>query len=368
MRRTLFSLALAGLIAAAPPMVCAQAGGVITVQGAAIGATVSLGGTVVPHKTVTLSAQMPGRIEVIAGEEGDEFKAGDVLVEINKDDLLAKRRSAWAQLSNADAALRNAGVQYSRQWVSPYGGEQDKSMGGMPSMFNMFSQPMRSMSPTGGSPGFDRHAELVSGSTRVEQAQNAIVQARARIDEIDTKLRDTKSLAPFDGVITRKLVEVGDAAQPGQPMLEYADTKRLQAQIEIPARLMPGVRTGMVVPARLDVGNTRISVRVARIFPIADANRHTVRVKFDLPPGAPGAPGMYVEVMIQDINANVRQLPVIPLSAVTKRGGLNYITVVGDNNQGQRRVVRLGEPIGSGTVSVLSGVQVGDRILGSPPR
>ena len=46
----------------------------ITVQGVPVGSTVSLGGTVVPYKDVTFSAQIPGRIKSIAGEEGDQFE------------------------------------------------------------------------------------------------------------------------------------------------------------------------------------------------------------------------------------------------------------------------------------------------------
>ena len=87
----------------------------ITVQGVPVGSTVTLGGTVVPYRDVTFSAQIPGRIKSIAGEEGDQFEEGVEVITINDDDLLAKRRAAWANLANAQAALRNAGVQYDRE-------------------------------------------------------------------------------------------------------------------------------------------------------------------------------------------------------------------------------------------------------------
>ncbi len=99
---------------------------VITVPSVPVGGTVTLGGTVVPYKEANLSAQLPGRVASISGEEGDSFEKGAVLLTITDADLLAQRRAAFANLSNADAALRNAGVQYSRQWVSPYGGHRTK--------------------------------------------------------------------------------------------------------------------------------------------------------------------------------------------------------------------------------------------------
>ena len=360
--RKSFLVALLSALIAAPGISAENAETVITVPSFPVGGAVSLGGTVVPFKEATLAAQLPGRVESIAGEEGDSFEEGAALVTINDDDLLAQRRAAFAQLSNAEASMRNAGVQYSRQWISPYGGQTNDMMGGMSSMMRNFTNPMQGF--MGGSePRVDRHAQLYQQGTAVEQARSAIIQARARIEEIDTKLRDTRSIAPFDGVISKKLVEIGDPVQPGQPLVFFADTSQLQIRVDVPARLMPGVKMGMIVPARLDVGDVNVQARVARIFPIADPERHTVTVKLDLPPGAPGGAGMYAEVMINDINARVRDLPVVPKAALVWRGSLPGVYVVGENNQRELRLVRTGDPVGADGVAILSGLQAGERIV-----
>ena len=347
------------------PGVMAQgsAESVITVPSVPVGAAVSLGGTVVPFKDVTFSAQIPGRIKSIAGEEGDQFKEGDQLIAINDDDLLAQRRSAWANLANAEAALRNAGVQYNREIISPYGGEQNDAMGGMGSMMKQFTNPMQGVFGSGSSPGYDRYAQRFHSGTQLEQARSQIVSARSAIDTIDTKIRDAKSVAPFDGVITKKLVEVGDPVQPGQPLLKYADMSKLQIKVEVPARLMPGVKKGMVFPARLDVGDVDIQARVVQVFPIADPDRHTVTVKLDLPPGVPGGAGMYAEVMINDINAKVRELPVVPKAALVWRGSLPGVYVMNENNQRELRLVRTGDDVGADGVAILSGLRAGERIV-----
>ncbi len=334
----------------------------ITVQGMPVGSTVSLGGTVVPYKEVTFSAQIPGRIKSIAGEEGDQFEEGAEVIAINDDDLLAKRRAAWANLANSEAALRNAGVQYSREWISPYGGEQNDAMGGLGSMMKGFTNPMQGMWG-GGSPGMDRHAQLYQQGTMVEQARSQIIAARSRIEEIDTKIRDAKSIAPFDGVITRKFVEVGDPVQPGQPLLKYSDLSKMQIKVEVPARLMPGVKKGMVFKARLDVGDVETQARVAQIFPVADVDRHTVTVKLDLPPGAPGGAGMYAEVEIRDINVKVVDLPVVPVEALVWRGSLPGIYVMNEQNKREMRLVRTGDPVGADRIAILSGLRIGERIF-----
>jgi hypothetical protein len=67
---------------------------IVTVEASTTASAVTLGGTVVAFREVTLTAQIPGRVEFIAGTEGDAFKKDDILVAIDDDDLLAKRRSA----------------------------------------------------------------------------------------------------------------------------------------------------------------------------------------------------------------------------------------------------------------------------------
>jgi multidrug resistance efflux pump len=61
-------------------------------------------------------------------------------------------------------------------------------------------------------------ALIFSYSVQVEQARNQLVAAGPRSGD-RYQARDTKSIAPFDGVITKKLVEVGDPVQPGMPLL-----------------------------------------------------------------------------------------------------------------------------------------------------
>lgn len=345
---------------------------IVTVQASSIGSSVALGGTVVAYREVTLTAQIPGRVEFLAGTEGDRFKADDILVAIDDDDLLAQRRSALAQLSNAQSAISNAQVQYQRELWSPQSRSISRSGGmGMPNMFDqMFTQPFaQSFMPgnVGGDRWVDRQADIHGFGTQLTQAHNQALAAQSQIEEIDAKLRDTRSFAPFDGVITRKMVEEGDTVQPGQPLLEFADLTYLQVEVDVPVRLMPGLKKGMLIPARLDVGNVRVDVRVAQIFPSADPVRHTVTVKFDLPMNVPGGPGMYAEVMVPDISTGVSSVPVIPDSAVLWRGSLPAVYVATDDDKAELRLIRLGDYVGSHEVAVLSGLQIGERIYVSPP-
>jgi multidrug efflux pump subunit AcrA (membrane-fusion protein) len=327
---------------------------------------VSLGGTVVPYKEVTLSAQLPGRVNYLAGIEGDTFKEADRLVELDDSELMAKRQAAMAQLANADAQLRNAGVQYNRELWSP---KSKSSMGGMgmPNLFDqMFTRPMEDAFGERDQ-GAERTADIFSSRTNIQQAQNTIYRVQAEIRAIDAKLRDAKSLAPFQGVIMKKFVEVGDTVQPGQPLLKYADVEYLQIVVDVPGRLRPGLNEGMMLQAELDVGDREVPVRVAQIFPMADAQRHTVTIKFDLPQGV-SAPGMYAKVLVPDFNAPARSSPIIPNSAIRYNGSLPGVYVKGEDDKPTLRLIRVGEKLpGGGFTTVLSGLQAGERILRNPP-
>ncbi|RMG29658.1 MAG: efflux RND transporter periplasmic adaptor subunit [Gammaproteobacteria bacterium] len=345
---------------------------IITVQPARMGSSVTIGGTVVAHKQVTLTAQIPGRVEFIAGKEGDHFKKDDVLVTIDDDQLLAMRRQAVAQYNNALAEIQQAQVMFQREIISP----RTRSITGMPGfglpgLFDqMFVRPMQSFMPgtIGGNPEFERYSDLYTQNVRLREAYNRLYAAQSKIEEIDAKLRDTRSFAPFDGVIVKKYVEVGDTVQPGQPLVEYADLTYLQVKADVPTRLMPGLKVGMMVPARIDVGNQVVQARVAQIYPAADPQRHTVTVKFDLPQGVKGGPGMYAEVMIPDVAAPVNTVPVIPDTAVIWRGSLPAVYVVGKDGKPHLRLVRLGDFVAPGQVSVLSGLRIGERIYATPPQ
>lgn len=347
--------------------IAAQADNIITVGVAPHGGYVILGGTVIPLKEVTLSAQIPGIVQTLAGEEGDSFNAGTVLVSINDDELQAKKRSAEAQINAAYTAMQNAQVQYTRELWNP-SVYNPRPMGGMamPTMFDSFFDGNRGTPfGSGSDKGIERHADLVTQGTQVQAAQSRIQQAESGLREIEAKIRDAKSTAPFDGVITDKMIEIGDTVQPGQPLLNFSYSKFLRIKAEVPARLVPGLHKDMVVPARLDVNNTKVNARVAQIAPKADAQQHTITVKFDLPEGVPGGPGMYAEVMIPDINSPTRALPVIPKSAIMKRGSLPSVRVLDDEGRPKMRLIRTGIELDANHVIVLSGLKPGERILTS---
>ncbi len=329
---------------------------------------VAIGGTVIPFKEITFSAQMPGRIEFIAGNEGDSFKKDDLLITISDESLLAKRKAALAQYDQAVAALQNARVQYNKELWSPSTKNINRMPGmGMPAMFdNIFTQKAADML---GETDTDvqRHADLYSSSNRINQAESQVRAIRHQLEEIDTKIRDTRSIAPFDGVIISKMVEVGDTVQPGMPLLKYAKTDYLRIQADVPSRLIPSLRIGMTIPAILDINAERIPVRISQIYPLADNVKHTVTIKLDLPIGTRAVPGMYAEILVPADNAEPKTSILIPKTSIVKVGSLPGVLVVNEKtNRSQLNVVRLGKAFDAKYVTVLSGLDANAKIIDNP--
>ncbi len=329
---------------------------------------VVLGGTVIPSKEVNISAQIPGRIESIAGAEGDAFKEGDILVSIDTDDLTAKREAAVIGLHNAQISWQNANVQYQRELRSPKTDNINQMPGmGMPSIFDKMITRHAGEMMDFGDPDVDRNADYYQSRTRLEQSKNAIYQAQAQIKQIDAALRDAKAIAPFSGVIMKKMIERGDTVQPGQALLVFSDTTALQIKAEVPSRLVRYLQLGMRIRALLDSKQAVITT-IEQIYPVADAKTHTVTVKFGLPTGIPANPGMYAEVMIPDRSTVQKTVLVIPRSAVIEGGSLPRVLVMDENNKSSKlHIVRLGGLIDKENVVVLSGLKNGDRIINNPP-
>ncbi|AGA34546.1 efflux transporter, RND family, MFP subunit [Thioalkalivibrio nitratireducens DSM 14787] len=336
----------------------------ITVEAAAAGEQ-TVSGTVVPFREVALTAQIGGRVTLVAGAEGDFFDRDEVLVAISDERLVAQRQQALAEMRSAEAAMREAQMQYGREVASPRARNIGQMPGmGMPAMFDQFfTRPMGAMAGMG-DPAVDRHADLYSRYIGIDQAASRWKEARSRLEEIDSAIRDTRSVAPSSGLIMRKHVEEGDTVQPGQPLVSFGHVEVLRVEADIPARLVARLRVGDMVRVTLDVSKTEVDARVAQIFPIADPQRHTVTVKFDLPRGVPGGPGMYADVHIPGTDTTPG-LVRIPLSAIIPGGALPRVAVVEADGTARVRMVRLGSVQGD-MVTVLTGLEAGERILDSP--
>ncbi len=349
-------------------------------------ARLKLGGYVEARTVVKLTAQGPGRVTFVAGQEGERLAAGQVVVGLDEDGLKPEYRSAWAALAGDMAANQNAQNQLYHaihgQRTSPMGGPAQDAYERMATPFyNMAQGFMGSMFPgmTGG-PGtpFGSFGPMMTQAQSqkswpvlnnaradYERQLAGLTASQARIDGLDQRLRDRRAIAPQASVLMTRHVRVGDVVQPGQPLADIADVDQLDVRIEVPTNLVAQIKVGDQVP--ISLSHVNVWAPVVQIFPAADRSQRTVSVKLALPAGSPAAPGMYALAWIAQAGGNTPSAyaPSLPRSAVVHRGSQPLAFVVDGNGRAEMRILRLGDVTGD-QVAVLSGLTSGERVVANP--
>jgi len=195
------------------------------------------------------------------------------------------------------------------------------------------------------------------------QAEFDAVQARERVaagavKEAQTMLGYADVAAPFDGVVTRKLADVGDLAIPGKPLLDLEDPSHLRFETDIPEAIIDRVALGAVMSVQVPNVAGALAAAVSEIAPAADPNTRTFRVKLDLPAAAGLRAGQFGRVAVPLAE---RMALRVPASAVVRRGQMELVFVV-VNGHAQLRLVKTGKRIGD-ELELVSGVDAGEQVV-----
>ena len=195
------------------------------------------------------------------------------------------------------------------------------------------------------------------------QADFDAVQARARVAEgatreMETMLGYTKIVAPFDGIVTRKLTDVGDLAAPGKPIIEMEDPRALRFEADVPEALIGHVKIGAKFLVQVAEGVAPIEGTVVEIAPVADPASRTFLVKLDLPAAEGARSGQFGRVWVQ--TGETKSIRV-PASAIMVRGQMECVFVIA-NQHAQLRIVRTGKRTGS-EAEILSGLSSGEHVV-----
>lgn len=270
-------------------------------------------GTVEAVRSATISPKVGGTIENMPVVLGSVVKKGDLLVKIDAGEIRAR-------LSQAAARLEQAKRNY----------EREKRL-------------------------LEKQA-----STRetVNSMADALKVAQAATEEVRTMLNYTVIRAPFSGVISRKMVQVGDMAMPGMPMLVLDDNQHLQAVAAVPEALALQIRRGDLLAIQVPAAGFSGSGKVSELAPAADARSRTTMVKLAINDAAEVQPGQYVRVMLP--TAPVATLRV-PATAVLRFGQMERLFVV-ENGKAQLRLVRTGEHR-NGQIEILAGLEGGEQVV-----
>lgn len=198
-------------------------------------------------------------------------------------------------------------------------------------------------------------ANKVTTQAEFEAAQSRNRVAKAALAEAETNKSYMVIQAPFDGVITRKLADVGDLATSGKALLEMEEPTVLRFEADVPEAIIGAIQAGAKLPIR--VGTAEITGTVSEIAPVADAQSRTLLVKLDLPQSPGLRTGQFGRLSVPLSETSVLRLPA---SALLQRGQMELVFVV-QKGRTQLRLVKTGKRFGD-ELEVVSGVESKEQV------
>ena len=317
-------------------------------------------GTVQAGIKSNLSSKLLGTIEAIHVREGDRVKQGDTLVLIDQRQVDAGLRKAEAGLSEAKKGLsaaisqRDAVRASAKLALSTYERylnlKRDDSVSVQE--FDEVEARYRQADAAVG----QAEAMVEAATARVKQAEAAL--ASARVDR-----KDAVITAPHDGIITGKMVDKGDLAKPGSPLLALETTRGFCVDVILPETyidyIQPRQKVLVEVPA-LKTGD--LEGNICTIVPSADPRTRSFIVKIRLPIEEKVRSGLFARVEIP--TDHIKKL-LIDRKAVIIRGQLTGLYLVNSDGVAHFRLIRLGKTFGD-SVEVLSGLEPGNRYVAEP--
>lgn len=320
----------------------------VSAQGSvgAVGTGLDASGYVVARRTATLSAKIQGKVAEVNFEEGQKVKTGDIVARLDDSNYLAILRQFQAQARQAKVALDNAAPSYARyQALNAQGAISAEDVQGKRTLYD-------------------------NARTQYDVAQAAVALAEAN-------LRDTLVRAPFDGIVTVKVAQVGEVVAPSAAgggstrtgIMTIVDMSSLEVQVDVSENYIERVEAGGAAIIHLDAyPDLDIPGSVIAIIPTADQSKGTVAVRVAIKTkDSRILPQMAARVSFMtapEKNAGpVVARVTVPPAAVIANSKTGTVFVLKDDGTVEKRDVALGLKTAQ-AVTVLSGISVGDRLAG----
>jgi RND family efflux transporter MFP subunit len=226
----------------------------------------------------------------------------------------------------------------------------------------------------------DRYEKLVTqGLVATQTGDQYVAQYKADVATVQAdaanvahlqNLEDFKHIiAPFDGVITQRNLDIGaliDAGSTGSNLFLIADTSQLRVYVDVPETFAGSISIGMPAQVSLNTyGAKPVTGTVARTADALDPTTRTLRTEIDIDNASQQlVPGVYANVKL-GVSTSTHNY-IVPSNTLLFRSEGLSVALVDDQQHVHLQPVTLGRDFGS-TVEVTEGLQDNDRVVISPP-
>ena len=303
-----------------------------------------------------VGAESSGIVESLAVNEGAIVRKGDLLGRLTAGDTAPRLAAARASLDVADknARAEQAALDKARQELARY-------------------QVLAERKQVSTAELERAEADARVQAARTEAAQAKAREAAAEVEQVGPEFGRREVRAPFNGVITDRLVEPGTPVSAAQGWFRISEMAATEIQVETDENNLGKLKVGQPVVAFVPAYPDRpFRGTLTQVGPFVDSERGVVRLKItpeELPDFV--LPNMTVDVSIEVRRAN--QALALPVSAVALQASPPFVLAVGEGGVLERRSVRvvgrnpdwvaiLDLPAGTSVVRQMVGLSPGRRI------
>ncbi|MFT6340619.1 MAG: RND family efflux transporter MFP subunit [Alcanivorax sp.] len=290
-------------------------------------------GTLVADRAARLSASVSGLVSKLLVNIGDQVDAGAPLIELDAELNRLELQRARANYQQQQATLADA-----RRRL-----EEANSL-----------VAKRSIAAS----------EVRSLESEVQVAKSSLAASQAEVARQQALLERHTLRAPFGGVISAKLTEVGEWLTPGSTVFELVGSNELHADFAVPQRYFPQISRDTSLEVWLDdEDNKPMGAKITAIVPVNDPTARTFTVRASIDEKGL-TPGMAVNGRLAMLSADAG--PTLPRDALLRdsQGNVTVWLAEGDGDDlvARRKVVKVASGQ-SPQASILEGLKRGDRVV-----
>jgi RND family efflux transporter MFP subunit len=321
------------------------------------------GGTVQARTSATLTSRIVAPVRDVRVVPGQHVHAGQVLVVLDDRDLAAQSRQARAVVAAAEQAIQAGRAE--RDAADASLALASATHGRLNRLHERKSATTQELDEATASL---RAAEARQSAARARtaQADAGLASAQAAAEAAAVSASYATVAAPFDGIVIEKLIDPGNMAAPGAPLVRIDSDDGFRVDVKIDearaALVTAGTTVSVAVGPREGADAVILPGQVTEVARAIDAGARGFQVKVALPPSPDLRSGMFARVIV---DGPPRPALVVPATAIVHRGQVATLFAV-EAGAARLRLVQTGRSRDD-VVEVLAGVEDGELVVTSPP-
>lgn len=293
----------------------------------------TISGSIESEHFASLSTRNMGYVSRVYVKVGDRVRKGQLLIDINSEEIDAKKAQAQAGLKQAEAQLSVAHNNFERYTE----------------LFNENSASQK---------------ELEDITLQYEIAKASHERALQIENEINAMMAYSHIRAPFSGVITSKIVKMGDMARPGQTLMSLEAPGKFVARALVPESLIENIEKGQDVTVFVKSLGKSLKGTITEVSgsSLNSGGQYMTKMDLEEVDDLKLFSGMYVSVLVPAPGKTASKSIFVDQNALVQKGELDGIYTVSESGTAILRWLKLGQRMGD-QVEVLSGLAEGEKYI-----